>query len=181
MEKDKSSRGACVVVVGEPGGTLVRTMTRWAGEARIDVAPCENVYTAVARMAGLGGRRVLVVGTMQELARDNGSFFPLAAARAVRCGCLLDGGRPVRCPTEPRPDPSRWGTRELVAALRAGATIVHDVQDLRSLLTEWLAAPGRPATPLPEQGTRPARRPASADALYEDCRATETELRALLE
>jgi hypothetical protein len=169
MAKDDPGLGSCVVVVGDPGGELVQTTVRLAREREMDATPCDNAYAAVAQMAKAAGRRILVVGPIAELARENGAFFRIAAAHAVRCCCLLGKSGPD-------------GRENLLAALRAGAAILGDAQDVRGVLKEWLrTAPSR-GSPHVEQQALPARRRAqdAADASFEDLRATEAELSALL-
>jgi hypothetical protein len=114
MAKDNSGLGSCVVAVGDPGSGLVQTTVRLAREWEIDAVPCDNVYSAVAAMAKAADRRVLVVGEMRELAKEDSAFFRVAAAHAVRCCCLLDKGSPA-------------GREDLLAALRAGVAILGDV------------------------------------------------------
>jgi len=170
MAKDDSGLGACVVVVGDPGSELVRTTVRLAREREIDVAPCGDVYSAVAQTAKAAGRRLLVVGQIAELARENGVFFGIAAAPAVRCCCLLGKSGSA-------------GREDLLAALRAGVTILGDVQDVQGVLKDWLTTAPSPGAPHSGREASQAKRRAqdAADASYEDLRATEAELSALLE
>ena len=171
MAKDGSGLGSCVVVtVGGQSSGLAQTTVQLAREGQIDVVPCDNVYAAVAALARAAGRPILVVGEMEELARENNAFFRLLAARAVRCCCLLDRVRPT-------------GHAGLRAALGAGATILADVRDVRGVLQEWLAAAGSHGTPRVTRNAAHARgrADASGDPAYEDLRATEEELSALLE
>ena len=95
MAADNLGLGSCVVVVGDPGGALVRTTVQLAREGDIDAVVCGDVYAAVAHLGRVVGRRVLAVGTMQELARENGIFFRIAAAHGISCCCLLDPTGPV--------------------------------------------------------------------------------------
>jgi hypothetical protein len=194
MVKDDSSLGSCILVVGDPDRGLVQTATVLAREARSEAVPCDSVYAAVAQIARRGGRRVLAVGLMQELARENCAFFRIAAAQAVPCCCLLDANPPAGRPEDLRRDPTRGErgpqckrtpgrtrTQDLLVALRAGATVLTDVQDLAGFLKEWLATP--PAHESSRTGREPApakRRAHDVDTSYRDLRATEAELRALL-
>jgi hypothetical protein len=170
MAKDNSGLGSCVVVVGDPGGELAQTTVRSACEGEIDAVPCDDVYAAVTQMAKAAGRRVLVVGPVTELATENGAFFRIAAAHAIRCCCLLD-------------KTGSDGREDLVAALRAGVTILGDVQDVRGVLKEWLTTAPSHGAPRVARDASQAKRRAhdAADASYEDLRATEAELSALLE
>jgi hypothetical protein len=182
MAKDDSGLDSCVVVVGDPESELVQTVARSAHAGKIEAVLCDNVYSAVARMAQAAGRRILVVGPIAELARENGAFFRIAAAHAVRCCCLLDNSGSDGREGDPHRDPARLGTQDLLAALQAGVTMLGDVQDVRGVLQEWLAtAPSRGSSRVGREAS-PAKRRArdAAGASYEDLRATEAELSALL-
>jgi hypothetical protein len=162
MAKGNSDLGSCVIVVGEPGSELVRTTVRLAGEGELDVVLCDNVYSATAGVAQAKGRRILVVGPIRDLADQNGVFFRIAHSHAARCCCLLDHRH-------------RVGREDLRTALQSGVTIVGDVQDVGSVLTQWLttasSAVARPPRATGDEGQE----------VRDDWRATETELRALLE
>jgi hypothetical protein len=160
MAKDEARPGSCVIVVGEPGSELVQTMVRLAREREIGAVPCANVYEAVVAVGQAAGRRILVVGRMRDLAVDNGIFLRISAARAVRCCCLLEAGRTA-------------GPQDVLAASRANATMVGAVPEVLAVLQDWLATAG-------PQAAAPAQRPVREQG-YEDLRATEAELRALLE
>ncbi len=148
--------GPRVIVVGDACSEFVRTMVRLACECEVQAVQCHDVYSAVAEMGELVSGRALIVGTMRELARENGRFFEIAAADAIRCCCLLD-----RCPTA--------GRDGLLSASRAGTMVVADLRGAEDVLREWLAG----------EGPRPGRL-APPDLLDDDLRATEAELSALL-
>jgi hypothetical protein len=164
MLKDHSSLGSCVVVVGDPGGALVQTTRRLAREGEIDAVVCDDVYSAVSRLAQLAGRRVLVVAALGTLAREGGAFFRIAARHAVRCGCLVAPGFAT-------------ARRDLHAALEVGVTVLSDLEEIRGLLKKGLTPPSD-AGP----GAVPAARRAQRveEELCEESRATEAELSALL-
>ena len=167
MVGDKTSPGACLVVVGAPGGEWVQTLLRLAREREIDAVPCANAYAAVVAVAQAAGRRVLVAGQLQDLAVENGAFFGIGAAHGVPCCCLLDPGRAAGVPA-------------LRAALRANATMVAAGPETRAVLRDWLT----PAEP--RRAPRRGRDVSHVNRLvreetYEDLRATEAELSALLE
>jgi hypothetical protein len=174
--------GLCVVVVGDPSGELVQTAMRLAREAEIDTVSCDDVYAAVAHMAQAADGRLLVAGTIQEFTRENGSFLRLAAAHAVPCCCLLDQAGPAGRQDKPPGARSRWATQDLLEAVRAGVTVLSDVQDLRGVLEKWLVTAQRQDAPRAgremSQDQRRARN--AGDTSYEDLRATEAELSALL-
>jgi hypothetical protein len=154
------------MVVGEPGSELVETAVQLAREGEIDAVPCANVYAAVVAVAQAAGRRVLVVGRIQELAVENGAFFEISAAHAARCCCLLDPGRAA-------------GPPDLRAALRTHALLIGAVSEVRAVLKDWLANAQPHDTPRRGRGASHARRLVREET-YEDLRATEAELSALL-
>ena len=167
MARDNTNPGSCLIVVGEPGGELVQTLVRLACEREIDAVPCENVYAAVVAVAQAAGRRVLVVGQIRELAVENGAFFELSAAHAACCCCLLDPGRPA-------------GPQDLLAAVRANATMIGTGADVPVVLKDWLATPEPRRAPRRGRGASHTKRSVREET-YEDLRATEAELSALLE
>ncbi len=164
MVKEHSSLGSCVVVVGDPGGVLVETTRRLAREGELDTVVCDDVYSAVGHLVQLAGRRVLVMATLGTLAREDGAFFHIAARHAVCCGCLVDPGLATV-------------QKDLHAALEAGVTILSDLEGIRGLFQKWLALPsdaGPGAVPTARRAQR------VEEQLYEESRATEAELSALL-
>jgi hypothetical protein len=169
MVTDNTSLGPLVLVVGDPDGPLVPAVRRLVCEGEIDIATCADVYAAVVRIAQAAGRRLLVVGMMQDLARENSAFFPMAAARTIRCCCVLD-----RAASSAR--------EELLGALKAGVTILGDVQDVRGVLKEWQGTPPAADAGSGARGTASAgrRTRAAEEEFYEEFRATAAELDALL-
>lgn len=166
--KGNSGLGSCVVVVGAPGSEFVRTTVRLAREWAIDAVPCDDVYSAVVGLAGQVGRRVLVLGGIRELTRENGAFFSIASAHAVQCCCLLDKSSSAK-------------RRAMLAALRAGASVIGDVQEVGGVLREWLAMAGQGGSPRARNASQTKRLSHDTPGtVYEDLRATEAELNALL-
>ncbi len=155
MAKGNSDPDPCVIVVGGPHSEAVREMVRLAQEYQVQAVRCDDVYMAAAQMTATG-RRALVMGRMQDLARGNGGLFAFAAARGVRCGCLLEQN-------------SRPGRECIRVALRAGAFLLFDAREARAVLEDWLAGGSGRAVRAPAPGLR-----------EEDLGATEAELGALL-
>jgi hypothetical protein len=184
MAKDNSGLGSCLLVVGNPGGELAQTAASLAREAGIDAVACDDVYAAVTQIAKTADRRLLIAGRIQDLAREKGSFFRIAAAHAVRCCCLLDKAGPAGRAGDSLHAPSHLGprTQDLLAAVHAGAAVLSDARDLRDILEEWLAPARRHDAPRsgPESSQAQRRTRDADDASYGDLRATEAELSALL-
>jgi hypothetical protein len=103
---------------------------------------------------------------MQELAVENGAFFGIGAAHAVRCCCLLDPRRAA-------------GAHDLLAACRANVTIFGAVPEVRAVLQDWLATAEPYRAPRQEWDTPHTKRPVRKET-YDDLRATEAEISALL-
>lgn len=156
MKRGSSGLDPWVVVVGDPRSEFVQAMVRLSREHQVEVLRCEDVYSAVATMARAGGRRVLVVGAMRELAREGGRFFRIAEANAQRCCCLV------------RHDPS-LDAGAMTAAIRSGVHLARDTQEVETVFQDWLS-----------DGGRWVPRPSLADLRDEDLHATEEELIALL-
>jgi hypothetical protein len=93
------------------------------------------------------------------LAADNGAFLRISAAHAAGCCCLLEADRTA-------------GPQDLLVAGRANATIVGAMPEVRAVVKEWIATAGPHVVP---HAQRPVR-----EEGYEDLRATEAELSALL-
>jgi hypothetical protein len=112
----------------------------------VEVTLCEDVWMAVVETARANGRRTLVVGRPEELAREGGQFFRVASPRSVRFCCVLE----------------RSTVREaegLVLALQAGVSVVAQA-DVPDVVTRWLSnhagAPSRAApAPLANEHLRP--------------------------
>jgi hypothetical protein len=141
--------------VGDPCSEFVRTAVRLAHEYEVDTVRCDDVYSAVAVTVKAGGRPVLVVGSLRDLARENGRFFQIAAACATRCCCYLE-------------KTTAADHSGILPALRAGAAVLGTTREIRGVLEAWLTG-----------GRREAQGPLG-DLLADDLRTTEAELRALL-
>jgi len=131
-------------------------MVRLAREYQVEAVQCDDVYSAVAAMAGAAGRRTLIVGPIRELAREDNRFFQIAEANSLRCCCLLEKG-------------ALAGSGGMLTAARAGAAVVDDAKEVRPIFKDWISAGGHRAV-----------RRSLGDLADDDLRATEAELSALL-
>jgi hypothetical protein len=146
----------CLITVGDCHEILSAKVARLAAGHDVERVSCEDIYSAVAELAGRRDRCVLVVGPLRELASEKGVFFGLAARNAARCVCVSPADRPLDC-------------EEVVTAVRAGASVVSRAEDLFDLIEDWLAGGGCVTDP------RGGRR-----TVDDNLRATEAELDALL-
>ena len=155
MVEGDSARHPCVVVVGDTRDDLVAQTLRLASEYEVDVAQCDDVYSAVVELAARRRSCVLLVGPFRDMAKEAGRLFALASRGGARCCCLLE-----------RNDPAGQG--DVLAAVRAGVLLAGRVEEVELILRDWLAGNG-------------CHRELGCHSLTDDeYRATEAELNALL-
>ncbi len=159
MVEGDSARHPCVIVVGDTRDDLATQTLRLASEYEVDVARCDDVYSAVAQWATRGRACVLLVGRFGEMARENSRLFALAVRYGARCCCLLDRQDPV-------------GQGDVLTAVRAGVSFIGRIEGVKPILEDWLAC--SPASR--DRGSGRAGRSLTDD----EFRATEAELNALL-
>jgi len=124
-----------------------------AAEYEVEGVRCDDIYSAVAELARHRRYYTLVLGSLRDLAREEGHFFRVAARNGARCAVLLE-----------QPGPN---DRHLVlTAVRAGATMIDAIDDIKAVVEAWLAGP--------HCGPELAR------LAGDDFRATEAELDALM-
>lgn len=111
------------VVVGGSSDELVGYATSLAGGYGIESVRCEDVYSAVGRMAERAGARGVVIGRLGELAREDGRFFEIARRNGFACCCLVDKGLAER-------------RQAVLAAMEAGASVVTEVTEIDKVLTD---------------------------------------------
>jgi hypothetical protein len=145
--------GRRLIAVGGAQDRLATEALRVAAEYEVAAARCDDIYTAVAELAGGGRRWSLVVGPLRELARGNSQFFRVAARNGARCAVLLE-------------QPGAAERRDVLAAVGAGAWVIETIDDLQGVVVTWLAGPGCP--------------PGVSRSVHEEFQATEAELDALL-
>ena len=153
MVEGDLGRRLCLVVGGRSRDRLVAELRRITVDYQMRVVRCESVYTATAELVREGAQPALVIGSLRELAAEQGRFFALATRNRARCCAVLDRTEPAKPDT-------------LLVAVRGGAAVVADVADVRSVIDGWLG-----------EG---ARRPDGLVLADEEYRATEAELKALL-
>lgn len=143
--------GRRVVAVGLSDDAWVAAALRLASEYGLEAVRCSDIYDTVAELAG-APRCTLVVGPLQELAREDGHFFCVAARNGARCCTLLDQGGAVQ-------------RRDVLAAVQAGAWAITTLSELAGVFDTWLTTPvcpPRASRPAPEEFLAS---PAELDAL----------------
>lgn len=155
MVEGDSARHPRVIVVDGSRDDLIAHALRLASEYEVQIVQCDDVYMAVAEMAAAGSDAVLLVGRLDEMARENGRLFALAARNGARCCCVLESG----CPA---------GRASVLAAVRSGVSLVAGVDEIGCALKEWLTSSGCRS------------KPSDSHLLEDEFRATEAELNALL-
>jgi hypothetical protein len=141
------------MAVGSSRSRLVTEILRLAAEYEVEGARCDDIYSAVADLAAGPRCCALVVGPLRDLAKEDGSFFRVAARNGARCAVLLE---------QPGPD----DRSAVLTAIRARATMIDAVDELRGVVEAWLVSPGCP--------------PQVSRLAGDEFRATEAELDALL-
>ena len=113
-----------VVVVGEETGNFGRDAADWLRQHGISFTLTENVYSVTALIEQMDNRdRVLVVGTVDELSKENMRFFGIAARIGnIDCCCLVKNLNELNCP-------------KAVIAKNSGALIITQLDDLAKLLS----------------------------------------------
>jgi len=145
--------GRRLIAVGGLQDRWVTEVLRMAAEYEVAAVCSDDIYTAVAELAGDRCRCVLVVGPLRELARENGHFFRVAARNGARCAVLLE-------------KPGAAERNDVLAAVRAGAWVIDTIDEVQRGVETWLAGPACP--------------PGVSRVVHEEFRATEAELDALL-
>jgi hypothetical protein len=94
-----------------------------AGGYGIESVRCEDVYSAVGRMAERAGARGVVIGRLGELAREDGRFFEIARRNGFACCCLVEKDFADR-------------RRAVLAAMEAGAFVVTEATEIDEVLMD---------------------------------------------
>ena len=90
----------------------------------IEYSCCEDVYAATAELAAKREGKVLVVGSLCELSREQMRFFYICRQRPLaRCFCLADS----EC------------SEKIVQAVREGAAVAGDIKELKQMIAAGLA------------------------------------------
>lgn len=153
MTGDSGVNAAVIVVGGRHDAFVVEAM-RLARECETKPVQCDDVYSAVAELAKTD-RCVAVIGSFGEMTRENSAFFRLVRRAGTPCCCLLN-------------EDDAGERHEILRAVHLGVHLVGDVEPIRDFLEGGFAA-GRCASSRDDGLAR------------EDDRATEAELKALLE
>ena len=155
VEGDSARHRRVIVVDGRRDGLVGQTL-RLTSDYDVEITQCDDVYSAVAELAAPGKSAVLLVGQLRELARENGRLFALAERNRAQCCCVLEPGRPA-------------AQADVLAAIGGNVSLVAQAEELERVVQEWLAQ------------SRCRERPAGCNLADDEFRATEAELRALLE
>ena len=94
----------------------------------IEYSCCDDVYAATAELAGKRSGKILVVGTLCELSREQMRFFYICRQRPLaKCFCLADS----EC------------AEKIVQAAREGAAVAGDIKELKQMIAASLTDPLR--------------------------------------
>ncbi len=90
----------------------------------VEYSCCEDVYAATAELAGKREGKVLVVGSLCELSREQMRFFYICRQRPLaRCFCLAGS----EC------------AEKIVQAVRGGAAVAGSINELKQMIAACLA------------------------------------------
>lgn len=90
MEEINHGNLSLAVLIGGLNDEYVRFSAGILAEYEIQSVFCENVYSAVALLAKNGAEKVLVVGKLSELSRENARLFDISRRYGYICCCLAD-------------------------------------------------------------------------------------------
>ena len=89
----------------------------------IEYSCCEDVYAATVELVGGRCGKVLVIGGLCELSREQMRFFHICRQRpSARCFCLADSE----------------SSEKIVQAAREGAAVAGDIKELKRMITACL-------------------------------------------
>ncbi len=121
-----SAVGLQAVLVGKESDEFIRYVRSVLEDFEVRHLVCEDVYTAVGRLAKLEGADVLVVGRFEDLSKKGGRFFEMARQRRYICCCYVEGERIFR-------------GKGVFEAAQAGALILQKPSQAEQVISKLLA------------------------------------------
>ena len=91
MSKTEINSQLHAVVVGGADGFAADAVDVLSRRG-IECVFCDDVYSAVGAFAGNGAGPMLVIGPLDELAKEQGRFFDIVRRRGYKCCCVADEG-----------------------------------------------------------------------------------------
>ena len=93
---EESEGHLLAIVVGSYSDRFVQQTLNIFSDYEIETVHCENIYSAVSRLAANNHGNVLVVGRFGQLDKEQGRFFRMAGEKGLVCCCLADGNLTAR-------------------------------------------------------------------------------------
>ena len=127
MDKPKANLQLRVIVVGDCADEFIRDTLRVLDEYEVDVQLCRDIYDAAGACAANGLARGVVIGRLDELAREQGRFLRIVREGGLACYCLTDIG-------------TKQKRKELTAALASGVSVISDAAEAGGVVGKLLAS-----------------------------------------
>ncbi len=89
MAKFNFSTQMQAIIIGNSSDEFVRHTIDVLGSYELEFSVCPDVYQAVCVLAKTTGK-VLIVGRIDQLNREDGRFFRIAGKKKALCCCLAD-------------------------------------------------------------------------------------------
>ena len=90
MKDTDSSQQLQAIVIGNSTDEFVRYAIDLLNNYSIEYSQCEDIYSAVGRLAKDSQNNVLVIGCCEQLSREQGQFFRKANENGWLCCCLAN-------------------------------------------------------------------------------------------
>lgn len=113
------------ILIGKAGDEFVDYAESVFEDFNISYAFCEDVYAGSAELGRASAGRVLAVGRFEDLNKEGGRFFELAAAKGVLCCCFVE--------TE-----TMFGRKGLFKAAQAGTLVLQKPAQIEQVISKLL-------------------------------------------
>ena len=126
MKKSSSNQYLSVIVVGNRTDGFVRYVMDLLSDYGIEFVRCDDVYSAVGRLAKDTRGDILVVGRLEQLSREQGRLFHITSKNGGTCCCLADTG-------------SAQKYLQALAAIETEAFVINEPEEIKELITRLFA------------------------------------------
>lgn len=127
MNKADTSLKLRIFVVGNSVKNIVSDVIKSLKAHKIDIEVCDDIYTLIGRSAKSEIKSLLVIGSLRQLAKEQGRFFKIARNNGLACCCVINGGKGYRA-------------EEILSAIKAGAFVVSKPSDVVDAIEKLLLA-----------------------------------------
>jgi hypothetical protein len=126
VAKDNSNLPLLVMLVGGLADGFVRQAKIMLERLGFEFVRCDNVYLAIADLAKIENRKVLVIGRIALLGKEQGRFFHIARTKGYRICCFADRDLLRR-------------QKLILNAIESGAYVINKIAEIEEILTTLLA------------------------------------------